>query len=183
MKTGIDLKNLWLYGKGIGAFTTAVLNDIGTESVNRTDEPISLFAPTDDFKSAKKLSENNRFKVIQTGAFDKKSRFEKLKYDQWTLYRSLTEHNIDLLFSPYYDIPVLWTKAVITTVHDLSIIELPGIYSKGYFYYNKLLLERALSKSLFVVTVSEYSKEKISSVYGIEREKIKVVYNRAPDFF
>ncbi len=182
MNIGFDLKNLWLYGKGIGSFTTAILRDINNYSTNKADN-LQLFSPSFDIEDLSFLKQSNNFSTIETLPPSKESKYEKVLYDQITLLRALKNAKSDILYSPYFDVPLFWNKPLITTIHDLSIFELGNIYGRGYFIYNKMLLKNALKKSSFIITVSEYSKKKIIDVFGYAEDKIFVFYNKLPNTF
>src|SRR5579875_687109 len=100
MKVGFDLKNLWLYGKGIGTFTLNLLNDLSS-GPNQSETLIQLYSPSFDIDGLE-LIVGNQFQKINTSAFDKKAKFAKVKYDQITFLQSLKKHRSDVLFSPYF---------------------------------------------------------------------------------
>jgi glycosyltransferase involved in cell wall biosynthesis len=177
MKVAFDLKNLWLYGKGIGTFTINLLRDLSLES--QTHE-IQLYAPSFEIDGLQFIHEHSQFKKITTPAFNKKNKFTKVKYDQITLLRSLYRNKSDILFSPYFDIPIFWRKTAITTIHDLSIYEMRDVYSKAFYAYYELLLKKAIRHSSFIVTVSQFSRQKLIDTFNIPNQKIKIIYNKVP---
>lgn len=179
MKAAFDLKNLWLYGKGIGTFSLNLLHDVAASTAH-PNVCVQLYSPSFDSPSLDFVKANPRFQKIPTGPIQKKSRVDKVKYDQWTLPNSLRRHKPDVLFSPYFDIPLLWNKPAVTTVHDLSIFEGKEGYGAGFYLYYKMLLQKALRQSSFIVTVSHFSKKKIVETFSVPEEKIKIIYNKVP---
>lgn len=182
MTVAIDLKNLWLYGKGIGAFTINLLHDLA-ESELCEDISIQLYAPSFDMPDLKILEGHSRFTLIPTYSFNKQSRLSKLYYDQFGLLKYLSKHKPDILFSPYFDMPLGWRKKIVTTVHDLSILEQKENYGRAFYSYYQMLLRKAVNQSSCIVTVSEYSAGKIKEVFNLPEEKIRIIYNKAPKQF
>ncbi len=68
-------------------------------------------------------------------------------------------------------------KNKITTLHDIGFKRYPESYSWSFRTYYNLLIPEILRTSRMVITVSNFSKEEIISVYKIPEDKIAVVYN------
>jgi glycosyltransferase involved in cell wall biosynthesis len=177
MKVAIDLKNLWLYGKGIGTFTLNLLHDLAVGEMPPSIQ-LQLHSPSFENKELDFVKNNPRFQQVITGTFDKKSRLAKLNYDQRVLLKSLAHRQSDVLFSPYFDVPFLWNKPMITTIHDLSILERKQAYGKAFYLYYKTLLQKAVKSSQVIVTVSNYSKDKIIETFGIGDDRVKIIHNK-----
>ncbi len=181
MKVAFDIKNLWLHGKGIGTFTLNLIKDIGACKDYR-DVSVELYAPSFEIQALSQIA-TERLKKVTTSTFNKKSKIGKLAYDQVGLFYSLKKHNANLLFSPYFDIPLAWYKPLITTVHDLSIYERRKSYNTAFYIYYEMLLRKSIKRSSFIVTVSEYSKRKIAENFPFAEDKIRVIYNKVPHVF
>ncbi len=68
----------------------------------------------------------------------------------------------------------------VMTIHDLSFLENPKWFSKGYYWWYKLMTPLAVRTSRHIVTVSEFSKSEIMRLYPfLSKEKIHVIYNAA----
>ncbi|HDU4298230.1 TPA: glycosyltransferase family 4 protein [Klebsiella variicola subsp. variicola] len=86
-------------------------------------------------------------------------------------------------FSPGYNAPFLFLNKTIITIHDLNHIDLNYNSSLLKRLYYKLILKRACKKSALILTVSEFSKERIHQWAKIPYEKIRVVGNGvSPEF-
>lgn len=181
MKVAFDIKNLWLHGKGIGTFTLNLIKDIGACNDHR-DVSVELYSPSFEMQALSQTV-TERFKKVTTSTFNKKSKIGKLTYDQLGLFYSLQKHKANLLFSPYFDIPLAWYKPLITTVHDLSIYERRKSYTAAFYIYYEMLLRKSIQRSSFIVTVSEYSKRKIVENFPFAEDKIRVIYNKVPHVF
>ena len=92
----------------------------------------------------------------------------------WQLYRI----GADLLHSPHYVVPLYTSCRTIVTVHDVIHLlfpqHLPSRIAKHYAHF---MIQRALSRSKLVVTVSNASKRDLLQLFEIEPEKILVIHN------
>lgn len=98
------------------------------------------------------------------------------KYDVFKLTVALSR--IDgLYFSPGYNAPLLFLKNTVITVHDLNHIDLT--YNSSFLkrYYYNLVLKRACRNCAKILTVSEFSKQRIIEWARVPAEKIDVVGN------
>lgn len=177
MNVAFDLKNLWLYGKGIGAFSLNLLYDLSGK-VMPDGLQIQLYAPSFNIAELDSIAANRSFQRIATDVFDKKSKWDKLKYDQHIFYKSLRRNKADLLFSPYFDIPLRWQKPLIATIHDLSIYDKKGGYGKAFYMYYNRLLRKAVHASSYIVTVSDFSRQLLIEKLHLPPERVKVMYNK-----
>ena len=91
--------------------------------------------------------------------------------------RVLGGKSSNLFFSPGYAPPAIWRGDFVFTVHDLIHIDVRE--EKTTFktmYYNKIV-RPALFRSQKVLTVSEYSKNRLVEWSGLEENHITVVGN------
>ena len=72
----------------------------------------------------------------------------------------------------------------VMTIHDLSFLENPTWFSKGYYWWYKLMTPLAVRTSKHIITVSEFSKKEILRFYPfINEENISIAYNAADEKF
>ena len=72
----------------------------------------------------------------------------------------------------------------IMTIHDLSFLDNPQWFSKGYYWWYKLMTPLAVRTSKHIITVSEFSKKEILRFYPfIKEENISIAYNAADEKF
>ena len=105
-------------------------------------------------------------------------------YDQIVLWQQIKKLKVDVFFSPYYKMPFMAKCKKIITVHDLNFLDSmlrKGIKEKikPYVTYLKLVLNKADR----IITVSEFSKNKILELFDVGADKIKVVYNAVDNIF
>lgn len=77
----------------------------------------------------------------------------------------------------------LFYKNKIVTVHDVAFEAYPQTFSKAFLYTYRFLIPRIMRTALKVITVSQFSKDEINKYYGIEKQKIEVVFSAVADKF
>lgn len=76
--------------------------------------------------------------------------------------------------------PIL-TRHKVMTIHDLSFLENPKWFSRGYYWWYKTMTPLAARTSRHIITVSEFSKQEILKYYHFLKEQDITVINCAPD--
>ena len=95
----------------------------------------------------------------------------------------LKKHQVDLFLSPDGYLPLKTKVKTLTVIHDLNFEHYPkDIPPFNRYYYRKYfpLFAKAANR---IATVSNFSKQDIIQQYGIDEEKIDVVYNGASENF
>ncbi|MBL4866098.1 MAG: glycosyltransferase family 4 protein [Pseudomonadales bacterium] len=140
---------------------------------------------------------NQRMTGVQRYALEVTSRFEG-RYDcltptlhKSTVFQHIWEQTVlpfhvkkkrGVLFSPSNIGPLVLDRQVVT-IHDVAVLEHPEWFSKKFYNYYKFMLPILAHRSLHIITVSEYSKAKISKILGIDSRKIEVVPNGVSEEF
>ncbi|EFU8394370.1 glycosyltransferase family 4 protein [Escherichia coli] len=104
----------------------------------------------------------------------------KLDFLWLTLYLARKKKKF---FSPGYNAPVLFLKRSVITVHDLNHVDVEHNTSLLKKIYYRLILKHACKRCHKVLTVSEFSKQRIAEWAGISKDKIVVVGNGVSDAF
>jgi glycosyltransferase involved in cell wall biosynthesis len=68
-------------------------------------------------------------------------------------------------------------------VHDLSFLHYPSFVRKTHLLFYKKYTPKFLNKAKSVATVSEFSKQDITSHYKIARDKIDIVFNGVKEIY
>lgn len=96
---------------------------------------------------------------------------------EWGVPYQLRKIKPDLFFSPDGWVPLTKKVKMVNVIHDLNfehhpefIAPTPLKYYQKYFHQFAQFPER-------IVTVSEFSKNDILKLYGVDKERIDVVYN------
>lgn len=99
----------------------------------------------------------------------------------------IRKYNVDLMHFPHFNVPLLYRKPFIATVHDLIINHFPTqkatrlgpvLYAIKRFA-GQMVMKHAVKDAQKVITVSEFSKQDIAQYYGIDPENIVVTYEAA----
>jgi glycosyltransferase involved in cell wall biosynthesis len=83
---------------------------------------------------------------------------------------------------------VYWTRfwdsfPKVVTIHDISFLDLPGGYRPHERWVYNFLIQRAALRASHVITVSEFSRKRISECWGIPPEKITVTHLAVDECF
>lgn len=88
---------------------------------------------------------------------------------------------IDVLFIPSHTIPLIHPKKTVVTIHDLGFLHFPELYNKSELAYQKFGLNLAIRHAAHIITPSIYTKKDIVSNFGINPNKISVIYHGFDD--
>ncbi len=97
-------------------------------------------------------------------------------WEQFFLPKYLKKLNSPLLLN-FTGLGPVFYKNKIITIHDLSFWEHPEWFSSRYYWFYRLLTPVSVRNSQKILTVSECSKNIISKLLNIRKEKIEVIYN------
>lgn len=118
----------------------------------------------------------DKFKIVYFGTHD-------------ASYRNLIEipylcmkYKLDLFHAQYF-IPFIRPCKFVVTIHDICFEHYKDIFTKREYLRQKLLIPYAAKKSHLIFTVSDFSKNDISTCYKINPEKIVVTYNGVAEDF
>lgn len=115
-----------------------------------------------------------KFKTIACGSIKNGHLWEQI-----SLPRFLKKNGNPLLVSFTGCGPLFYNNQIIT-IHDLSHEVHPEWFSKNYFRYYHFMIPRIAHKSHAILTVSEFSKQEIISLFHINADKIHVVHSNVP---
>ncbi len=97
--------------------------------------------------------------------------------------RFISRNRIDLFISPDGYLPLKSKAPMVGVIHDINFFHFPQtIPSFVRWYYNHFFPKFA-QKANRLATVSQFSKADICTSYGINPDKIDVVYNGANDLY
>ncbi|MCB0416447.1 MAG: glycosyltransferase family 4 protein [Bdellovibrionaceae bacterium] len=108
-----------------------------------------------------------------------KGRIAGHAWEQFVLPQKVTG---ELLWSPGNTGP-LSVPSQVLTLHDLSFIDFPKGYSKAFLSWYRWLIPRLVKRVRHLITVSEFSKQRIESVFSIPANKISVIPEAAGPHF
>lgn len=108
-------------------------------------------------------------------------------------YQQIWEHTLlpyyarkyDILYCPSNIAPLYFphkTKLVIT-LHDLAFLDFPKQYSSVFQKYYAFLIPKILRNAQHIVTISNFSKERIIQEYPWTEKKLNVIYHGISPYF
>ncbi|HYV33389.1 MAG TPA: glycosyltransferase family 1 protein [Candidatus Limnocylindria bacterium] len=98
--------------------------------------------------------------------------------EQISLLRILNRLNLDLVHFPNFNVPYLYKKPFVVTIHDMVHHKISGAKKSRYLHFlaYKKIMENAAQKASRIITVSAASKKDISVILNVPADKIEVVY-------
>lgn len=103
-------------------------------------------------------------------------------WEQWDLTLFLKRHGSPLLVNFSNTAPVFYRNKV-TTIHDITFVRYPNTFSRLFVMYYRAIIPLVIKTSRHLFTVSEFSKNEISSFYHVKKDKLSVVYNAVSQEF
>ncbi len=104
--------------------------------------------------------------------------------EQTTFLSLLKKNPVDLMHFPHWNVPLLYNKPFIVTIHDLILMHHPNrkastlplpLYKLKYAAFKKIL-NHAAHASQHILTVSDFSKQDIVNTLHIPSEKITTTH-------
>jgi len=166
MRIGIDAR-FWSQ-TGIGRYIRNIVEEL---SKLDTKNEYVIFLMGDDFDS---ISLPSNFKKVKTNIH-----WHSFS-EQIILPMVYLKEHLDLLFVPHFNIPILYPKKIVTTIHDLTVLRvrtgkataLPyPIYLIKYL--GAFLVHcAAIKRSKIIFTVSQFVKDDIVKTFKVDPSKI-----------
>ena len=183
MFIGIDARFYGSIGKGLGRYTQKLIENL--EKISAQGGPASGW------------DQNQYVVFLRRENFDEyqpqNKNFQKVLADyRWYSFaeqlffpRVLRKYNFDFVHFPHFNVPLLYRRKFVITIHDLILIHFPTIRNSTLspilywikFLAYKIAIRSAIYRSQKIITVSEFTKKDIQSVYkNIPENKIAVTY-------
>jgi len=115
--------------------------------------------------------------------------------EQTKFLLQLLKYDLDLVHFPHFNVPILYPKKFIVTIHDLTQNYFPGrsASSKIRHWAYKKIFQTAIKKSKKIIAVSNYTKNDIlkcfvfmnrnSCYQALLEKKIQVIYEGLDEIF
>lgn len=166
MRICVDLTSLADNFSGIERFALSITKEL---IKNREHYWILLFK--NSIHEELKKDEANVEKIVIKGK-------NKLIFNQIILPFNLLRIKADKYFFPAFPAPFFFfNKDAYNTIHDLSCWDCPESNTKYMILYFKIMYWKAALNDKKIVTVSQFSKDRICSILHVKPENITVIYN------
>ena len=98
----------------------------------------------------------------------------------WRLWR----HRLDLFHATHYVLPPLPRGRAVVTIHDIIHLLYPQFLpSRAAHVYARVMIRRALNRAHRIITVSHNSKRDLVDHFGVDSQRIEVIYNGVSNRF
>ena len=96
-------------------------------------------------------------------------------WEQFDLPRYLKKHGNPLLINLCNTAPLFYENKMVT-LHDVAFERFPQTFSWKFRYAYQFAIPRIVKSSRKLLTDSSFSKNEISTVYGVDKNKIEIVH-------
>lgn len=96
---------------------------------------------------------------------------------EFSFRRFVNQLKPDVVFSPESYMSIGVNMPTVITTHDLAYLHYPKYNKKVHINYLKRWFPRFHESATSIICVSNYTRDDVIEQYGIERSKLKVIYN------
>lgn len=177
MKIGIDARFFGprVGGGGLGRYVSELVTHL--QKIDHQNQYV-LFLKKENFHECKITNKNFSKQLIDIPWYSLE--------EQRKMPGIIARSKVDFMHYPHWNIPVFSKVPFIVTIHDLIMLELPrsahastrhplvyGFKHAGF----RIVLKNAIHRSRHILTVSNYTKDKILEHFGVKIDKITVIPN------
>ena len=105
--------------------------------------------------------------------------------EQITLPAHFLNKNLDVLFVPHFNVPLIWRGKFVTTIHDVTPLFFPGHLQKASSIRSRAfrtVFSSALKRAQHIIAVSSYTRDQVIKNFGrSSSDKISVIYEGISD--
>lgn len=175
MKIAVDL--LWLRPGKVGGTEFFIRNLLDGFLELQDEYHFVLIVSTDNADTFKQYEVDDRFELlvvnIESGNIAKRILWQLMWQN-----KLLRKHKLFHCFVPVYCRPFTDGKITyINTIHDIQVYHYPKYHPLHEILYTKVCWWIDFRKSKKLVAISEYVKNDIMKQYGVNSDRIEVIYN------
>jgi len=173
MRIGIDARFLGPAGKGLGRYSFKLVTEL-----EKLDDEHEYFIFVRAHNYDAYVPANPRFHKVLADVpwytVNEQVRFARILY----------EYKLDLVHFLHFNVPILYRRPYIVTVHDLILLEYPTrkaspfgtlLYWGKHFAY-RLVIQNAVVTAKQVITISNFTKQVIERRLKTPAQKIRRIY-------
>lgn len=102
--------------------------------------------------------------------------FPKL-WSQVRLSYELVKNPVDVLFEPAHTIPVLHSKRIVVTLHDVGFRHFPELYTPLERIYHNWAMKFSVRHATKIISISDATTKDLVRFYNADPKKITVIYH------
>jgi glycosyltransferase involved in cell wall biosynthesis len=176
MRIGIDARFYGSLGKGLGRYTEKLIFHL--EAID-TDNEYVVFLRRENFDEY--IPRSPRFrKVVAQYAWYGLS-------EQTLFVLLLYRFRFDLVHFPHFNVPLLYRRPFVVTIHDLILVHYPTLRNTtrwaplywAKFLVYRLVIASAIVRARSIITVSHFTEADLLATYPLSAGKITVTYEGA----
>ncbi|MEI7749390.1 MAG: glycosyltransferase family 1 protein [Candidatus Moraniibacteriota bacterium] len=174
MRIGIDARFYGPIGKGLGRYTEKLVGYL--EQVADPGDEFFVFLRKENFDSY--VPGNKKFRKVLADYPWYSIR------EQALLPFLLGKYGLDLVHFPHFNVPILYNRPFVVTIHDLILLRFPTVrnttrsrytYRLKYAAY-RLAIATAIRKARAILTVSNFTEHDILDAFPSAKGKTIVAY-------
>jgi len=179
MRIGIDARFYGSLGKGLGRYTEKLIEHL--ESLDQENDYV-VFLRRENFSEY--VPRNPRFKKME-------AQYAWYGFAEQTLFVFLLyRERLDLVHFPHFNVPLLYFRKFVVTIHDLILVHYPTLRNTtrlSFLYWIKfavyrLVIAAAVHRAEHIITVSHFTERDIAKQYPVASAKMTVTYEAADLF-
>jgi glycosyltransferase involved in cell wall biosynthesis len=180
MLIGIDARFYGSIGKGLGRYTQKLIEHL--EDIDHENRYV-VFLRKENFDEY--CPQNRNFKK-------ELANYRWYSFSEQIFYPfNLRRYKLDVMHFPHFNVPLLYRRKFVITIHDLILIHFPTVrnstlsplFYKIKFLAYKIIIKSAIKRAKNVIAVSEFTKRDILETYkDIPEKKIGVTYEACDDY-
>lgn len=176
MRIGIDARFFGPESKGLGRYTQKLIEHL--ETIDTYNDYV-IFLRRDNFDAY--TPRNPHFTKVLAD-YSWYSFREQLLFPL-TLYK----HRCHLMHFPHFNVPILYRKKFVVTIHDLILLRHPTkkastrsapLYWIKFIAY-RLVIRSAIMRAARVIAVSQFTRDDVCTSYPSAKIKTSIVYEAA----
>jgi glycosyltransferase involved in cell wall biosynthesis len=176
MRIGLDARFYGRDGKGLGRYTERLLTHLGRLP---SSHEFVVFLRKENVNDFTPPAKNFRAVVADVPWYS--------VAEQTVLPRILARERCDLLHFLHFNVPVLYRRRFVVTVHDLILAHFPTrrastrtapVYWAKYALYRGVLAA-SVRRAAHLLTVSEFSKKDLVATFGCDPDRVTVTLEAA----
>lgn len=173
MRIGIDARMMGK-GYGLGRYVEELIQAL--EQGNDQEHEYVIFLRKENFDSFESVKKNWH-KVLADIPWYTFS-------EQYHLLKIIKKEKVDLMHFPHFNVPILYNKPFIVTIHDLTMFHYPRpeATTHGPLVYwfkdqiHRKVIKHAVIAAQHIITVSDYVKFDLHQTLGVPLQKMTTIY-------
>ena len=185
MRIGIDAQTILNPemgdAAGLGHYTYQLIRHL--LMTDRENEYFLFFSYRVRQKDIEKIEKFGNPNIkIKRFPFSCYKKFLPLVYSEMLVNSFFLKYKLDVLHTPGGRVPLAYKRKLIVTAHNLAIKKFPELFSKKELLKSKIK-PPAYNKADIIIATSESAKKDLVNNFGVDENKIRVVYNAFDEKF